>query len=221
MDDSVIPSKVINASACICDIHPEDAAFSWTSESSEDRKKWREKLGLSKAIEAEIHDLTDLWFEEKRIGWGGVFYSIEDAIDYQKKCVGILDRVVVLEIGTTEEFAKEFIEEFGPKSEKEGEIGIVHALKRSTLISPHSETVGFDTFGFESGGSFHSFICNSLEKDYKNKLGLSFSKSGLLMSFEEAVRASEYNNDPDVGAEPVLWQPWIVNKIDANNKECN
>ena len=215
MDDSIIPEKIVNPSDCICDIHPEYEALSWTNESKENRKAWRAKLGISEIQETDIHRVTDQWFNEEKIGWGFLFYELADALEYRQNWLGNLKGVVVLEIGTTDFYANELINEFKPKNKNEGELGIIHAIKRNQSMFTQSHTLGFDTFGFEYGGSFHSFICNSLEKDYKTKLGLSFTKHGFLTDFDSAVKAAEYNNDPNTGTEPVLWQPWIVNQVNC------
>lgn len=219
MDRSIIPDPVVTPSACITEAHPSDSAVSWSSQSAEKRKAWREELGITKLQESEIHRTTDKWFEEGRIGRGGIFYEFEDSIEYSQKYTGKAE-VLVIEIGTTDVFASEFIEEFGVKREKEVENTLVRALKMKRPISKKSQILGYDILGFETGGRFfHSFMCNSLETDYRDKLGLRFSEHGLVSDFEGAVKASAYNNDPDVGAEPVLWQPWIVCHLNSNKPQ--
>ncbi len=61
-------------------------------------------------------------------------------------------------------------------------------------------------------------MCNSLETDYSTKLNISFNRNGLIDNFEDAEKAADFTNSPEVGAEPVLWQPWAIIEItEANN----
>jgi hypothetical protein len=71
---------------------------------------------------------------------------------------------------------------------------------------------GFEILGEEWGEWFHSFVCNSLENEYVERLHLSLNKNGLIDCYEDAVRATDHTNLDEVGAEPVLWQPWLISE---------
>jgi hypothetical protein len=70
-------------------------------------------------------------------------------------------------------------------------------------------SLGFEPLGYDYGG-FHSFICNSLEKDYSKDLHLPINEHGRFSELAACERAVEYTRLDSTGAEPALWQPWLV-----------
>ena len=75
-----------------------------------------------------------------------------------------------------------------------------------------SRLLGYEILGYELS-RFHSFICNSLEQVYFNKLQIKLNENGLIQDIKDAEKATVLTNVPNV-AEPVLWQPWAVYAIE-------
>ena len=65
--------------------------------------------------------------------------------------------------------------------------------------------LGFDV------GLFHSWICNGLERDAADDLGIRPNQHGFITTFEEAERVARWAND-DEGTEPVDWRPWAISR---------
>ena len=53
-------------------------------------------------------------------------------------------------------------------------------------------------------------------RDYSERLGISLNSYGLIEDYAMAPAASEYTNREEVGAEPVAWYPFRVDKYEAN-----
>ena len=66
--------------------------------------------------------------------------------------------------------------------------------------------------GEEYGEWFHSFVCNALENEYLERLHISLNPNGLIDRYDDAVRAADHTNLDEVGAEPVLWLPWLISE---------
>lgn len=86
-------------------------------------------------------------------------------------------------------------------------------LLRYEPIDPNGTPIGFEVIGYEVCGSFHSYICNGLEKDLKNELDVKFNENGLIDLLEDADRATDYIEEGEMG-EPVDWYPCIIIKYD-------
>ena len=52
--------------------------------------------------------------------------------------------------------------------------------------------------------------CHNLPKDYARDLGIHCNPMGLISDLSEAEKATHYTNEPDCGAEPVLWVPMKI-----------
>jgi hypothetical protein len=77
---------------------------------------------------------------------------------------------------------------------------------------PRGIALGFEPLGLETGGDFHSFICNGLEANYCGRLGLELNRHGRFDTYDACRAAVEYTMLDSTGAEPVLWLPWAVSE---------
>ena len=59
-------------------------------------------------------------------------------------------------------------------------------------------------------GIEHSWLCNSLERDAAEQLGVTPNSNGLIDLYDDADRVAEYANRDDVTTEPGLWLPWLI-----------
>jgi hypothetical protein len=81
-------------------------------------------------------------------------------------------------------------------------------LKRQPL--PAGERLGFEVLGYDRyGGGFHSYRCNSLEKEFAN-LGARFNPTGLIDDEPAALRCAEFANSPEVSTCADGWHPWLI-----------
>ena len=76
-------------------------------------------------------------------------------------------------------------------------------------IDPSGIVLGFEILGGDGCYNFHSHICNSLETELKEELGVKFNENGFIDSYEDADRSAQYINQ-DEDAEPVDWYPCLI-----------
>ncbi|MGC4068432.1 MAG: hypothetical protein QM784_28055 [Polyangiaceae bacterium] len=81
--------------------------------------------------------------------------------------------------------------------------------------------LGFEVLGANWGGSFHTFSCNSLEQQFSENIGIAFNQDGLIDTYEDALKASEYTNRDDVGAEPVAWYPFRLDEYRTDHENVD
>jgi len=100
--------------------------------------------------------------------------------------------------------------------EKPGEgIGstlVYNVLQRNEFIDT-AGFIGFDILGYDMG-SFHSYVCNGLEDDFYEVFGIKPNPCGLYDSYTDSRQAAGYLLNEEIGAEPALWQSWVVCKFE-------
>ena len=209
MNREILPSQIYSPSSCICELHPDDICLSWVKGSKEAKRLYREKLGLTKEQFTELQEQIDESFNSGRYGWLQVFIDFDEAKTYYQKWLKNVPNIKLVAIATTQEHRDIFLAEENPDGENTGAYGNWSALNRGIVIDINQGLLGYEVLGFETGG-FHSFICNSLENDFSSKLGIELNSNGLVENYSEASKAADYAQNPDVGAEPALWQPWAI-----------
>lgn len=85
---------------------------------------------------------------------------------------------------------------------------VYNVLKESVDLNT-KDFLGYDLLGYDNG-AFHSYLCNGLEKVLFEKYNIIPNKYGFYDDYEILLEASEYVSSDEVGAEPALWQPWII-----------
>lgn len=209
MDKNLLPDKIVSASECICNFHPNIDVL-WEG-SNKDKQKYAEELGISMNIYVEMEKWIDTKFEEKTFAFPQLFTTVELAKEFCNKYLYQCKDIKILGIGLPEVFVDEFLDEEETllKPDKE-RYGIEKLLINKVLIMEKgTEIRGYEVLGFEFG-KFHSYICNGLEKDYHAKFNFSLNENGFIPTLEEAITYCEYSNDEEVGTEPVLWLPWAI-----------
>jgi hypothetical protein len=197
---TLLPAKFWTVSTCICEIYPDTWIFSGTSKSTKPTINYQEILKLD-----------DESFKSLQATADEMFRKDETARQFYVQYLRHLPDIKLLSIALSEPDAVEFIEENKPEPGM-GEGGVYIKLQQRQLLDSSAMPRGFEVLGDEWGGQFHSFICNSLETDYAERLNISLNQNGLIDSYEDAVRAANYTNLDEVGAEPALWQPWLISE---------
>lgn len=211
MSKDLLPDFIFTPSNCICNLHPDSHCLSWV------RKDVKEINGYQKRIKLPDDDFNSLcqdcnkYFEENKYGWVNMFLDLECLHYIKNKYFNNIDNLKILAISTTQQYMDDFLQEETPP-ENHGESGVYTMLKIKEEIDIQKKFRGYEILGFEYG-SFHSFICNGLEKELNGKLGINFNSNGLIDNYKDACKAAEHVNNSGVGAEPVLWQPWAINEI--------
>jgi hypothetical protein len=208
MNKKLLPAKFWTISGCICEIYPDLWAFNWSSIPSGD---YPEILNLDDKGFELLQTWADELMKKDELGWPNVFLNITIARQFYTRYLSHLPDIKLLSIGLPEAYLAEYIEE-NSLDPGGGAGGIYKKLQQREFVSDNEIARGFEILGEEYGGRFHSFVCNSLETNYHARLDISLNQHGLIDRYEEAVKATDYTNLDEVGAEPVLWQPWLISE---------
>jgi hypothetical protein len=157
------------------------------------------------------------------LGWPGLFMSVADARAFVHDCLPSVDGLALLGIGLhiddRDTFLLEGIPE-GPVARAWGHTGsdtvpaVYTRVREGRQLAPDGMSVGFELLGYDGLGGFHSWLCNSLEQLVYSNLQIRPNEAGFLNSFDEAQQALAVVSRNDVGKEPGVWLPWLVQRYD-------
>lgn len=82
-------------------------------------------------------------------------------------------------------------------------------IQRGQSPEPGGEFMGYD-IRVANGSLECSWLCGGHEVDLAREFNIRPNNDGLISSFEDAQRAADYINRPEVGAEPGYWLPVAV-----------
>jgi hypothetical protein len=97
-----------------------------------------------------------------------------------------------------------FVESFNP---------VLDVVKRDQPLAAGGTVLGFEPL-VANGGLACSWLCNGLDRDAEEKLGIQTNAHGLIDSMADAARVVRYIRE-DGHAEPGLWLPWLLVQYDA------
>ena len=210
MDEKIVPETVLSVSSCLCKQYP-DTSILWGN-SEVKKARYMDQLGLS----LNTVQLFEQWIEEHRntgdILFPQVFSSLHSAQDFLNRFLIQHPGIRIISIGLPERYKSDFLEDIELFSSKNPEPYGVEKM----LLQHHppekegAKKVGYEVLGFDSG-SFHSYLCNGLESDFRQHFNFSPNRYGLIDSIEEADRYSDYCNElSEEETESVLWLPWAI-----------
>lgn len=184
-----ISRQIVSVSGCIGEQHPRWECFmgGWGKEAVQE---YQEKLQLDKEQYREFSETAKRLFDARSLDVDCRFLWLSDAKDFHEKfCRGVSCRVV--SISTTREY-------YGILA---GELKGGNSYGLMNGENDNGLCFGSDILGWDISG-FHSFLCNSLQKDLPNA---KFNHMGLLdHDFPEVVRFARQIKGK---GEPVEWIP--------------
>jgi hypothetical protein len=190
----------LSVSGCLADVALE---YWW----NEDNVVESADFGVPERLRPEL--IT--WYLDQfdsRLGAPGVAYSTAVLREFVERFVPDPDELVILGCGLDPDHAARLVRECRTPSER-GEYGVFEMIEKRRGLDGGGSPRGFEVLSYEYGLE-HSWLCNSLEQEAFEQLGITPNEMGLLDTFEEASRVAEYVNREDVGAEPGLWLPWLI-----------
>lgn len=216
MDKAVVHESILSVSECICTHYPDISILWGNSELKKDR--YMEQLGLSLTT----FQLLEQWIEEHRktgdMLFPQVFSNLNAAQTFVDRFLNHLPVIRIISIGLPEQFKVDFLEDVAAFSSKNSEPYGVEKMV-SQHLSPDTDgakKIGYEVLGFDSG-SFHSYLCNGLERDFSYHFNFSLNIHGLIHTFEEADRYSDYCNELGGATEAVLWLPLAIFEYERSN----
>lgn len=213
MDADLVPNTIYSVSNCICDVIPGIWALDWVQQRDESIKRIKSSLNLDTDDFKKIETWVTTNFNNNKTGWQNGFFDKETAIEFYQTFLKDKQDIVLLGIGLGSEDLDLFFDEEKPQKGM-GSYLVYDVLKFKTKLSP-SNCIGYDILGFDCG-QFHSYLCNGLQKDFNKKFDMKPNQYGFFDKYELAKVAADYVLDEGTGAEPALWQAWMVCKYDLN-----
>ena len=204
MNRSLLPTKLYSISTHISEHHPYLSLLTWVDEPPEN---YRLKLGLDLNQFAALQIKADRWFDREQYGWAGVWIDPDIAREFALDYLSHIENLKLIAIALESSYRNEFLIDYNPK------LGVDRILRSGQTIELNRGFLGYEILG-DDRGSFCSFICNHLETDLKQKLGIRLNRYGLIEQYDLAIQATDYINLPETGAEPLLWQPWAIIELE-------
>lgn len=206
-------SKIYTCSRCINDSFFDSWAISWTTTEKKELEETKQTFNLTDKNVEEIQLWADKKLDEEKLGWINTFSDLQTLTEYKEKFFPNNSDFEILSIGFPESDLSEALEITKPTESNSGEIGIYSKLKNKELDLEKNEFLGYDIIGIEISGAFHSFHCNDLANELKDKFGLKINEFGLIENSENWNEIMEFMNDQENGFEPVPWFYVKVNRI--------
>lgn len=204
-----LPHRRVTISTCIVDSYPDWWALPWARTSEDELEKRRVSLDLDPSQFAALRAWVADAVARGEYGWPNVFLTLGSAREFHRRFLAGRTGQRVLGASVARDVAARFVRDEAP-SGKNAAPGVWSALSRERRAERGGQLLGFDIVGAEVGGSFHTFSCNDLERDFAAHLGIQLNAHGLIDEAAHALAASEYVNRGDVGAEPVNWYPMRI-----------
>jgi hypothetical protein len=204
-DQRFLPSRILTVSGCRVRKYP-----GWWALPGElvlpdgGTRPWTladvpEELELTEPGFNDLRSWVEKSLSSLDLGWPNVFQNLRAAREFKRRFMPALPGVRLIGLVIAADDAKEFT----PDYEEAGK-----RMTASRRLPPDDAGVflGFDVLGVEDSGSFHTFSCNGLEKDFAEKLGVTFNDYGLIPNQDQALTAAEYADRDETVAEPVPWR---------------
>jgi hypothetical protein len=210
------PNPAWTVSNCINDIYPSDWAFDWLETSEEQQFEVRKELTL----DAEQYKAIQAWiaqqYQAEQFDWPNLFRDRETARQFACQYTQHLPNVKLLGIYLPACQFEAFIADIQPANHYPG-VGIYRQLIQKIVEDQEGQVLGYDILGIEYSGDFHCFLCNGLEKAYREQFGITFNGNGLLPTWEDAQKVIGFTASEETGAEPVPWAIWKVKEFEIGH----
>lgn len=186
--------KILSVSRCICDIHPDLTGCYFINHIA--HSAYKNRLGLSddkfRQLKTDISELID----RRILSLDSCFAKLPDALYIFRNFLQNIPDLKIIGISTDEKYFDTLIAEG------------FDVLSNSSLSDEiNGALIGGEILGWDNG-SFHSYLCNSLEKEILEKYTMTVSQTGLIQnSFEEITQFAEHIKRL---GEPVQWIPFLL-----------
>jgi hypothetical protein len=201
-----LPESLVTLSNCFTDIGPREWLLrSWNCTVGETAEK-AALLGVTQEL---VVPMLDWCTEAKLNPHPCSFRTVEFATEFHRQFVRSRD-VVVLGIG----LHRELLDSFYSQLEKDFNHGyaLIEQIEREEPLASWGTELGFEPLGFEAT-KFHSWLCHNAPAKIRAELGITTNEHGMIPTLEEAIRATYQL--VATGAEPAIWEPWLVVQFDS------
>lgn len=170
------------------------------------------KLGIPLERLPEVLRFMTNALDHGELGWPCTWRSLAAARRAKSEFLRDVPDFMIVELGIPEYLTGSLISAIAPNP-GEGETGVYSHLVAHTPMADHGHLLGWEVLGAEIGGTYHSWLCNSLHEDAAKQLGLTPVAHGLLPTEQQARSLLELI-DQGIGAEPVPWFSGVLQRLD-------
>lgn len=218
--EDLLPEMLLSYSGCICSHLPESWMFYWMTEEPESRIQNAGVYGISPEHAVAAIEWTTVQYQNNRVDYPGAFNSLDIAREFSSKYMPEQTEYSVYGLGLHKSFALDFLQKGKPYDLRDINdtnhiFGIYRAIQSGVPLAEGGERMGFDLLAFDPSCDLGcSWLCNGLERDFHERLGIRPYHLGLIDKLEDATRcvAMIENHELDGEPEPGLWLPWLIVK---------
>jgi hypothetical protein len=206
-----LPERIVSQSNCL----KTDLTDVWLD-------AWREREGDMETVYREAHDhfaldrkavdTLCLWYQTNPDVDMHAFRTVSAAEEVVRGLLPHRSDVVIVGVGLPRKYVNELFagDTTGPVDGAPAGISelVLDALRRDQPLAPGGVALGFEPIVL-NGTLSCSWLCNGIDRDADDNLGIKTNASGLIEGLEEADRVVQYIRD-DGHAEPGLWLPWLL-----------
>jgi hypothetical protein len=213
---AVLPGRIISRSRCLVG----QVADVWLD-------AYREREGDMEAVYSEALERFGLertavdtlcrWYQQGDSLLFDLFTALPPAQEVVWTFLAGRPDVAIIGVGLPRPYVDELVAGDPPGSTHSGFVDafnpVVDVVKRDQSLAPGGTVLGFEPL-VANGGLACSWLCNGLDRQAEDKLGIRTNTHGLIDSLEDAARVVAYIRK-DAHAEPGLWLPWLLVQYDA------
>ena len=188
--------QIITVTECICNVHPSLIGCYWLNQEKR-QSEYKKLLGLSDETFTELKETVMHLYEEHKLDVDSRFNELPNALLFCKKYLSNQPNMRVISIALEDTYKDVFIEDAGENLN----VAILCEQKNDGKL------LGYDILGWD-WSSFHSYLCNGLNKDISDKYPLEINEFGLIQNPYSQVK--EFAKCINGMGEPVLWLPFAV-----------
>lgn len=191
--------KILTVSTCICNQHPSLYGTFWDNHLDE-QMEYQKLLKLSDKEFEDMKETVSYLFCEHKLDHDSRFAELLDALNFYHKYLHYVPLLQIVSITLEDAYRDRFLDEIKDSN------NIPFPLKEKPA---GGILLGYDILGWDYG-SFHTYLCNSLEKDILEKYPLEVNELGFIQNpYMQVKKFAEYIAGK---GEPVLWLPFAVNQ---------
>lgn len=193
----------------ICNLFPGSWGPTWVRPSPRELEEVRQNLSLTEKELVTLREWVDSQMDRGVFGWPNVFLDPEAAREFHHRYLSARADVKLLTISLPDIYVEEFLRHAAGSNQ--GRDGVYQMMMKRANAPECLRTHGFEVLGYDMG-SFHSFVVNYLQVEYRDKLAISLNAFGKIDDYTQATRAADHTRLDTTGAEPALWLPWRIDE---------
>jgi len=206
----LLPSTLTTLSNCFTDIAPDDWTLSGYNYSDDERAEEAAKFAIPRRV---VPGLVRLFSDALGTQHSNAFPNLEVAEAFYKDC-SEKDQVMLVGIGLHQSLLESL---YAQRNDDVNQgYGLLERVELQNPLAELGEPLGFELLGY-SGTKFHSWLCHNAAVEASEKFGVHPNRHGFIDSLDDAIRIVQ--NLKATGAEPAIWEPWLVTKYAAIRSE--